>query len=477
MNKSNLQSLWLSLSLDKTLALPLHMQLAASIRGYVHEQKLVSGDRLPPSRVMAGELSVSRITVTSAYDQLVSEGYLIGQQGSGIFIAPNLENLPRQPCKNSITEIDAPVSAPAQYIAFDSVAPDQREFPFQEWARLLNTIWRSPEPTLLARYDVLGWYVLREAIAAHLLSWRGLSCHPSQVVVTSGLSETMSLIAAITLKKGDSVAVENPGHKATRDVLLASGMCLRPVPVDEYGLDVEKLGQSRAAVVTPSLQFPLGVTMPLFRRLRLLEWAHQNKSYLIEDDFDGEYRYTGQPLPALASLDREGRTIYVGSFSKVMFPALRLGFIVLPPALIANAKDILLKTGAKASIVSQPALAQFITSGSFAAHIRRMRRLYAQRQKTLVTAVKTYADGLINAEPVAAGMHLIATLAPEVSGRILDYDLAALAKQSGVSVAALSSYYVGDRQQQGLVMGFAGFNDSEIITGVKTLSSVTKQII
>lgn len=320
MNKSNLQSLWLSLSLDKTLTLPLHAQLASAIRCMVHGQELTSGDRLPPSRLLAAELSVSRITVTSAYDQLVSEGYLIGQQGAGIFIAPHLENLPHQPAKNLNIDSHPSAPPPSHYTAFDNVAPDQREFPFQTWARLLNTIWRAPEPSLLGHYDVLGWYPLREAIAAHLRSWRGIICHPQQVVVTSGLSETMSLIAAITLKQGDVVAVENPGHKATRETLLLNGMQLLPVPVDEQGVDVERLGRSRAAVITPSRQFPLGVTMPLARRLRLLEWAQQNNSYLIEDDYDGEYRYNGQPLPALASLDREGRTFYVGSFSKVMFP-------------------------------------------------------------------------------------------------------------------------------------------------------------
>ncbi|MFT7595801.1 MAG: GntR family transcriptional regulator/MocR family aminotransferase [Paracoccaceae bacterium] len=382
MTKSNIGSALLSVSLDRTLTTSLQAQLAGSIRRLVHQQALKSGDRLPPSRVLATELSVSRITVTSAYDQLISEGYLTGRQGSGVLVAPDLSGMPRPPAgaNRNLDLCNVPPPGPLQ--PFASAAPDLAHFPHKDWAKLFDQVWRSPARGLLGRSDPLGWGPLRLAIAGHLRDWRGLTCDPAQIVITSGLAESISLIAKAVLAPGQTVLVEDPGHAALRIAIAANGLYCHPTGVDPDGLSIAAMPQQdfQAIAVTPSRQFPLGMTMPLSCRLHLLRWANDTGGVIIEDDYDGEYRYQGQPLPAMMSLDDRGRVIYVGSFSKVMFPGLRLGFAVFPAPCLDRVRAVMSDTGAQASIIAQPVLARFIEQGQFATHIRRMRRLYAHRQ-------------------------------------------------------------------------------------------------
>lgn len=468
MNKATSDAAILSLSLDRTSDQPLQGQLAQALRALVHRSRLHSGDRLPSSRGLAEELSVSRVTVTSAYDQLIAEGYLEGRRGSGVYVAADLPDLPPVEPGASTAQAPDPAGSLAPVRPFLHSAADQREFPFADWSRLSDQVWRNPEPALMARQDPMGWPPLRAAIAGHLRDWRGLDCTAEQIVVTSGLAETVELVARAALRQGDMVAVEEPGHSVLRLALSHAGLRCAPVRVDEQGFDIARAPADAAAVVvTPSRQFPLGMTMPLARRLKLLEWARTTGSLVLEDDFDGEIRYRGQPLPAMTSLDDRHRVLYVGSFSKVMFPALRLAFAVLPEPLVPQVRSAVSGIGPKASLVSQPVLARFIAGGGFATHLRRMRRLYGTRQKALLDALARHAEGLLDADPQAGGMHLIARPGSALQGRMTDRVACTTAEQAGITVRPLSAFFAGHADQEGFVLGYAGYTEAELDEAVR----------
>lgn len=467
MTKTTSDAAILLLTLDRALDQPLQTQLAQALRSLVHRNRLRSGDRLPSSRGLAQELSVSRVTVTSVYDQLIAEGYLEGRRGSGVYVAADLPDMPPVEIRavSDPTHTGADALSPVR--PFLHSAADQREFPFADWSRLSDQIWRRPEPALMARQDPMGWPPLRAAIAAHLRDWRGLDCAAEQVVVTSGLVETIDLVARTTLSPGRTVAVEEPGHSVLLKALANLGLKIAPVHVDAQGFDIARAPEVSAVVVTPSRQFPLGMVMPLARRLKLLEWARETGGLILEDDFDGEIRYQGQPLPAMMSLDDGHRVLYVGSFSKVMFPALRLAFAVLPEPLVQPVREVIGGIGPKASLVSQPVLARFIADGAFATHLRRMRRLYGTRQKALLDALDRHARGLIEAESAAGGMHLIARPGPALRGRLTDREACALAAKAGISVRALSDFFAGTPDEEGFVLGYAGYAEAELDTAVR----------
>lgn len=466
MNKASFNAAFLSIALDRGAAAPLQAQLTQALRDLVHRSRARSGDRLPSSRGLAQELSVSRVTVTGAYDQLIAEGYLEGRQGSGVYVAADLPDIPAPGAGRARRE--APVSPLAPVRPFLHSAADQREFPFADWARLSDQVWRKPEPALMAQPDPFGWPPLRAAIAAHLGDWRGLDCTSEQIVITSGLTETVELVARAVLNPGDAVAVEEPGHGVLRQALADLGLDCHPVRVDGQGFDIDRAPAALAAVVvTPSRQFPLGMVMPLARRLNLLAWAAATGGLILEDDFDGEYRYQGHPLPAMMSLDDRNRVLYVGSFSKVLFPALRLAFAVLPEPLIPPVRAILARIGPRASLVSQPVLARFIAEGGFATHLRRMRRLYGTRQKALLATLDRHAGGLLTAEPEAGGMHLIARPGPKLAGRLSDREASAIAGRAGVTVRPLSAFFAGPPDDEGFILGYAGYTEAEMEEAVQ----------
>ncbi|MGI9477347.1 MAG: PLP-dependent aminotransferase family protein [Hyphomicrobiaceae bacterium] len=466
----------LSISLDRDLKDPLHGQLASQFRKLILERRFGAGERLPSSRMLADELSVSRVTVTTAFDQLISEGYAEGRHGSGVYVAADLPDYTFSLDHRSHDAIDDDLPAPRLLRPFETSAPDLESFPYRDWARLIDQVWRAPEPALLAKPDPFGWGPLRRAIASHLKDWRGVECAPSQIVITSGLTDAIELIAKTALVEGDTVLVEEPGHHVLRNALSANGMMFKPVPVDENGFDIQFRGKkarnASAVVVTPSRQFPMGMTLPLARRLELLEWAGRRGGLIIEDDFDSEYRFVGQPLPALMSLDDQECVIYVGSFSKVLMPSLRLGFVVLPRRLLSNAGRVIGSTGARASLLAQPALQRFMETGGFATHIRRMRRLYAQRQRVLVSTLKHYADGLLHVESTSGGMHVVADFTPMLSERMTDIEAAERAGAAGITASALSTYFAGTPLRQGLVLGYASFDEASIRSTAARLARV-----
>ncbi|MGH6821004.1 MAG: PLP-dependent aminotransferase family protein, partial [Methylocella sp.] len=372
------------------------------------------------------------------------EALLTPHAGKASAVLPNFENRrePARPFRHGLV--------------------DWENFPHDEWGRLLGRFWRNPPIALLEHNDAFGWLPLRQAIARHLFEWRGISCDAGQVIVTGGGTDAFDLINRAVLKEGDKVWFEEPGYPTARRVFSMGGVVTAAIPVDAEGLMVAKgrelAGDARAAFVTPARQYPTGVTMPLSRRLELLDWAAEARAIVIEDDYDSEYRYVGRPLPALTSLDVNARVIYSGTFSKVFSPILRLGFIVVPKAMLVRFRDERVFHGAPPSLVTQPALAEFMNSGAFAIHIRRMRRIYAARRAALIAALKPQDGKLFTIDASPSGLMLLLRL-PQGSN---DERLAQSLGRHGVEVQSLSSHYTGRKREQGLLLSFAGFAEKDL---------------
>ncbi|PWE32449.1 PLP-dependent aminotransferase family protein [Maritimibacter sp. 55A14] len=476
-HNTNLDAALLGITLDRGGGRPLHAQLAQALRRLILSGRAASGARLPASRRLAAELGVSRITALAALDQLVAEGYLETRRGAGTFVAGDLPHIATP--EHRAAQGPAP-GAPAPLRPFHPGLPDLAGFPHAAWARHLDQSWRNPEPALLAVPDPMGWAPLRNAIAAHLDAWRGIACAGGQVIVTSGAAEAFALIAQSMREPGAEVLVEEPGFAPMRRALAEAGLACRPCPVDCDGFDIAAAEadhpDARAAVVTPSRHYPYGMTLPLPRRLALLDWAARRDAWVVEDDYDSEFRYRGAPLPALMSLDTGGRTLYVGSFSKLLSPALRLGYLVAPPRLLPALRAALDRRGAQASLTPQPALARFMASGEFAVHLRRMRRVYAQRQDALRAAITAEIPDLLIAPPDPSGMHLVAGLGPALAGRVHDREIAAAAQEAGLTLRALSAYATGPGARQGLVLGYAAFDEAALRDAVARLARVIRRL-
>lgn len=478
-----------SISLDPRAEAPLHRQLYFGLREAILESRLPPGARLPSTRSLAGDLAVSRNTVLAAFEQLLAEGYIQGRVGAGSFVsrqlpeealnARKIEGDPARPARDpgtppgpsargrKLTELPQPGYRPR---AFAPGLPELARFPFEDWARRLAKTWRNPPKRLLIGSEPAGYGPLREALAAYLGAARAVRCTPEQVFVVSGAQQALDLATRVLLDPGDSVWVEEPGYPGLIGALIAGGAKAVPVPVDHQGIDVAAgrtlAARARMACVSPSHQYPLGVTMSLARRLELLEWAKEAGAFILEDDYDSEYRYAGRPLAALQGLDADGRVIYVGTMSKVMFPALRLGYMVVPEHLVPAFAAIRRLTDNHPSTLVQPALAEFIKDGSLTAHIRRMRALYAERQALLLAAAARHLGDRLALAPAEAGMHLVGYLPPGTDDRAV----AARARELGIEVTPLAALYQGKPDRGGLLLGYAGLTQGEIESGVRTLA-------
>ncbi|MEP7189771.1 MAG: PLP-dependent aminotransferase family protein [Roseiflexaceae bacterium] len=477
-----------NLRLDSNLAMPLHRQLYDWIRSAILAGHLAAHTRIPASRTLAQELGISRNTVMDAYAQLLSEGYIEGKTGSGTYVTHPLPDAVLQ--LGSITTVAdmAPQRSPSQrgtLLAstlvsisrdtgyprpFQPGLPSFDTFPFDIWSRLMARQWRHPPSELLSYGVPNGYSPLREAIAEYLIVARGVRCTPEQIIIVAGSQQGLDLAARVLLDPGDKVWLEDPGYIGARGALQSAGAELVPVPIDQEGLNIteaiKRCATARLVYITPSHQYPLGVTMSLSRRLALLEWAHHVGAWILEDDYDSEYRYTGRPLPALQGLDSQNRTVYLGTLSKTLFPSLRLGYMVVPLDLVhafTAAKALLDR---HAPSVEQAVLASFITEGHFARHIRRTRILYAERQVILLEAAARELGGLLEIGPAQAGMHLIGYLPKGVDDQAASRAAAAL----GVDTPALSSYALMPQPRGGLLLGYTAFTQSEIIQGVCRLA-------
>ncbi len=467
----------LDLGIDRHDREPIQQQIARQIRELVLSGRLAPHAKLPSTRSLAEELDVARATAVEAYEQLAGEGYIETRSGSGTRVAAVLPEVllnaapqltPRRPAAPGKMKRE-----PAR--PFRTGLVDWDHFPHDAWGRSLGRFWRNPPIALLEHHDPFGWLPLRAAIARHLFEWRGIAVAPEQVVITAGGMDAFDLIRRAILKPGDAIWLEEPGYATARRVFAQGGAEVVGVPTDGEGLVVargrERAPQARAAFVTPARQYPTGVTMPLPRRLELLDWAKAAQALVIEDDYDSEFRYVGRPLPALMSLDTQDRVIYSGTFSKVFSPIIRLGFLAVPRALVATFREARASHGAPPSLLVQPALAEFMESGAFAIHIRRMRRIYAARRKALLAALAPGDRRLYHIDAAPAGLTLLLRLPQEKS----DEAAARRLKAGGVEVLTLSSHFAGPLRESGLLLSFAGFDERQLVRAAEALIAILSQ--
>lgn len=494
----------------------LSRQLYQALRVRVLDGRLASGMRLPASRDLASALAISRNSVVRAYDQLYAEGFIEGRVGDGTYVAKLPQNVPverklsTKPSTGfstglstalSTNWLDLPVVSSSKVIhngalqrvennhlakppsgpprAFRVGVPAFDLFPFEVWAKLNAAFWRKPDLQQLCYGDPAGDPRLRGLIAAYLRSSRGLQCSAEQIVITSGAQQGISLCAQLLVEPGDGVAIENPGYRAAGHAFAVAGAKLHGVAVDSEGIDcnaLAKLSDCRLAYVTPSHQYPTGVVMSLARRLELLAWAEHHQGWIVEDDYDGEYRYSGAPLAPLAALDRQGRVLYVGTFGKVAFPALRLGYLVLPPGLVDAFSQRRAVDVRHSEVSTQAVMAEFMAAGHFQRHIRRMRRAALSRRNTLLANWPQNIPGVGLLPNVAAGLHM--TVAVESLAR--ERELVEAAAEVDVEVNALTSYWLPDsqapqNQRAGLVLGFAAVPETAIVEALERLRAAWRK--
>jgi len=484
------------IAVDRKAAKALHTQIYDAYRTAIVTGSLRPRQRIPSTRVLATELGVSRFPVLNAYAQLLAEGYFESRVGAGTVVSSLLpEQLTSSgptssgPTRNAPAKARfAPPGSGARRVArhpnlrrfqrfpwfqrqgafgVGQVAFDQ--FPLHIWSKLVARRCRNMKAESFQYGDRTGFRLLRETLASYLRTARSLHCEAEQVMIVAGSQQALEISARVLLEPGSSVWVEQPGYRLAQDAFVLNGCNLVPVPIDEEGLDVaagiRRCPEARAALVTPSHQFPLGVTMSASRRFQLLEWAQATGSWIIEDDYDSEYRYESLPIASLQGLDASARVIYVGTFSKVLFPALRLGYIVIPPDLIEAFLTVRWAMDLGPPSFHQEVLADFIGEGHFARHIRRMRVLYRERRSALVDSIREELGTMVEVLGGEAGMHLTVTL----PNQIHDLEIAERAARENLWLWPLSPNYLGEATRSGFVLGFGGTEVAEIPGAVRKL--------
>ncbi len=497
----------LAITLDQRSKAPMHKQLYDELRRAILSGRLKPGERVPSTRALSQSLGVSRTTVTQSYEQLLSEGYLRATTGSGTYVGCQLpdELLKTKPVEASpparqtthpaktpqieLSRYGASITdlvpfeppEPETPINFKTGRPALEEFPLQLWRRLTLRHYRAHDPALLDYASgSQGYEPLREAIAGYLRRARAVNCGVDQVVIVSGAQQALDLIAKVLINRGDPIAVEDPGYLGARRVFLAHGAELIPAPVDESGINVDKLttkrllksrSRSRLVYVTPSHQFPTGVTLTLARRLDLLAWAEKTGVMIIEDDYDSEFRFGSRPIPALQGLANRDSVIYVGTFSKVLYPALRVGYLVAPAPLariFARAKWL---ADRQTPMIEQRVLADFITEGHLERHLRRMRTLYDKRRQALTRAFEAHFGDRVTILGDNAGMHLMIRL----RSKLADEEVTRRARQAGVGLVNARLYYLRENRpgiMNEFALGYSGVSERRIQEGIRRLAKI-----
>jgi GntR family transcriptional regulator/MocR family aminotransferase len=479
------------IAIDSRSKTPIYRQLYDWFRGAIIDGQLRSGQRVPSTRGLAAELKVSRIPVFNAYEQLLAEGYFETFVGAGTCVARSIPDDTLSPpvgkARNGLQEIvekrgprrmsrrgAALAHVPAQSWldnlgAFRVSLPALDHFPIGVWSKLVARHSRRPPTGIMAYGDAMGYLPFREAIAEYLGAVRGVRCESSQILVTTGSQQALQLSAHVLLDPQDRVWMEEPGYPGARQAFMTAGAQLIPVPVDHEGMNIVEIirrgRDTRAVYITPSHQYPMGMTMSATRRMLLLNWAARSGAWIIEDDYDSEYRFGSRPIASLQGLDADGRVIYVGTFSKVLFPALRLGYVVVPKDLVPafsaarDAADIF------SSTLYQAVLTDFIREGHFARHIRRMRMLYLERRRALIKAIHIQMGDMLEVIGTEAGMHLVALLPPGTK----DVAVSRRAARRGISAMPLSTCHLRPPTRGGLILGYGGVNAPQIHDGMRKL--------
>lgn len=459
----------IAFSLRRDAGEPLFVQLCEQIRRRIVDATPGTDSRLPPSRALAAELGLSRSTVVAAYEQLAAEGYIEGRRGSGYYVR-DLAGSDPAPANIVALRRDKPRPTTEGAAFAHPGYPDPRLFPYRRWARSLARSARLTPEALIVSQSRFGDPELRASIARYLADWRGLEVRPEQVLVTAGSVDALETCIRTLCSPGQTIGLENPGYQPLRNIADNQGLGIRWLPLDGDGACLPNAAGPAPdmVVLTPSHQFPLGGAMPVARRLEYLQWARDHGAWIVEDDYDSEFRYAGRPIPALTSLDAAGRSMYIGTFSKVFSVSLRLGYLIMPQELVSPFKHTLSRFGVKAALPCQRALAGFIDGGDFYRHIRRVRRIYADRRRVLVDGIERRLARWVKFEDHQAGMQITVELAPGFDDR----EIAALAQARGAPVTPLSIYYAGGGAHQGLLLGFCPHTPAEIETQIGILAEI-----
>jgi GntR family transcriptional regulator/MocR family aminotransferase len=475
------------IAVDRKSEKPLHRQIYDAFRAMILERKLQPGHQIPSTRTLAGELGISRIPVLGAYAQLIAEGYIESRAGAGTFVTHSLhDQLLSRHMQNNGANNPAPLvaSSVSECLrargepwlrgtgAFSVGQLAYDHFPFRAWSDLVARHARRVCASSMNYADPMGLPEFREAVVAYLRTARGVQCEASQIMVVNGSQQALDLTSRVLLDANSPVWIEEPGYEFLRHALTLSGCRLVPVPVDREGLDVaagiQLCRNARAAFVTPSHQYPLGATMSASRRLQLLEWASGSNSWIVEDDYDSEYRYESMPIASLQGLDRGSRVIYIGTFSKTLFPSLRLGYVVIPSSLLDRFVAVRRASDLCPPHLYQAALSDFMNEGYFARHVRKTRVLYAERRSALVEAIQEEFGSDLEIVGAEAGMHLVLTLPPVMSDR----EISMRAADEGLWLWPLSTAYVGKNVRQGFILGFGSTKATEMRHHVRRLRKV-----
>ena len=465
---------------------PLFRQVYRGLRQAILAGTFRAGDRLPSTREMADELGISRTVVLLAYDQLIAEGFAAGRGGSGTYVAEGLGgNRPKRLETSTRLRLSRYGSAAAE-VATSVDFPGRRSkrlrydfeyggrgdvetFPFEMWRRILLRHMRNAPTRELDYAGAAGSLALREAISIHVRRSRAVACDPSQVIIVNGSQQALDLVARVLIERGDDVAIENPQYQGAREIFRSAGARLQLVSVDREGLNPDKLPKrARLAFVTPSHQFPTGAILPVARRLALLEWARHKNAAIVEDDYDGEFHYEGQPLESLQGLDGEGRVIYIGTFSRTVFSALRIGYLIAPKSLVPAFTSAKWLCDRHTATLEQETLAEFIATGMYERHLRRIRRRNAANREALLGAVEEYLGGRVQVSGEGAGTHVV--LWPR--GRVAEKSVVEKAAAAGVGIYGISGYFLTPAARAGFMLGYSHLKEHEIREGIRRLSEV-----
>lgn len=476
---------------------PIHQQIYGRLRHAIMSGRMPGGYRLPSIRVLAAQFGVARNTVLSAYGQLLAEGCLEARVGSGHYVvdlsperARSAHGLPRKPTPGArrqspaIRDFDF---VHANFLTAMPMRPFRPNMPsieaqhMRSWIRCYCKVLREAgrsagKAGFLGESDAAGESRLRHAIAGYVALSRGVRCSADQIVVTAGSQHAVDLLLRVITEPGDNVIIEDPSFLGSLAAFQAAGLRPIPVPVDSEGMDVghvvARRNDARLALICPSSQYPLGHVMSMQRRLALIEWAHRSGAWIIEDDYDSEYRYSGRPIPSLQGLDGGNRVIYIGTFSKVLFPALRIGFIVAPEELVEPLTAVRAVSGRHGSAIDQETLARFILDGYLGRHIRRMRRVYRERLEALRHNCDRYLKGFLELDSAVSGLQLVGWLPPGTD----DAAFSRYAAKGGVELPNLSRYCVAAPRPPAVLLGFGAFSEAEALGGVRVLADLVDQM-
>ncbi|HET9276257.1 MAG TPA: PLP-dependent aminotransferase family protein [Gemmatimonadales bacterium] len=469
----------LHLVVDRGAALPIHRQIYRGLRQAILDGRLRPGQRIPSTRVLADELDVSRLPVLTAYEQLLHERYLEGRIGSGTYVSAEIpDDLLRPPAPAAGRRASRPPPRPRDEGGlgpFRMSLPALDRFPHPAWARLVSRHAHRLTRPDMGYGDPAGLVALRVAVAEHLRSARAVRCEADQVLIVPGSQAALRLATSVLLSPGDRVAVEEPGYPGARAALSAGGAELVPVGVDGEGLRVASLpkrkGRIRAVYVTPSHQYPLGVSMTAARRFALLDWAARQDAWVLEDDYDSEFRYVSRPLGALQGMDARNRVLYIGTFSKVLFPSVRVGYLVVPSSLWRRFVDAREAFDLFSPTLYQLALAEFLREGHFARHLRRMRGIYQERRDALLDGLARHCGDRLAVHNADAGLHVAVLLPPGTD----DAGVVRRMARRGLTATALSSCYAGPTRRSGLLLGFGGSPSRRLLEATRLLGEILRE--